>query len=122
MKTKDLIKQLQEVDPSGEGYIRMSGGVPYLIMSLPGYYDGCYDYIDENGNFVASTEGYKVDIRTMDIEGYVWDLLDRNPNITWEETKEKLILNVNEHTRDYYIRKAHEAFTESKELDEELKK
>lgn len=73
MKTKELIKLLQEEDPSGEGHVRFRGyGVPCSCSAVPGYYDGSYDYI-ENGRFVISKKGYKVDVYTKDLEDFLWE-------------------------------------------------
>ncbi len=71
MKTKDFIKMLQDEDPTGEGHIRMDGGIPKFVESKPGYYDGPYSYIDENGNYVTSRKGYKIDIYCEDIYEFV---------------------------------------------------
>jgi hypothetical protein len=71
MKTKELIKLLQEADPEGESHIRMSGGVPYFAEHKPGYYDGPYEYIDENGNWVYSTQGSKVDLYCKDMFDFI---------------------------------------------------
>jgi len=63
MKTKDLIKQLQKADPSGELHVRMSnGGMPDFVRVLPGYYDGGYWYIDDAGIMTYTTVGDKVEI------------------------------------------------------------
>lgn len=64
MKTKDFIKMLQQEDPSGEGYIRLDGDIPFCAVAKEGYWDGAYQYIDEDGNWVVSTRNYKVDIYT----------------------------------------------------------
>lgn len=87
MKTKDFIKMLQEADPEGEGFIRMEGGIPAFAEPKEGYWDGPYSYIDEDGNYVYSTEGYKIDIYCTDI----WDFVGRNVDetTTWEEVKNK---------------------------------
>ena len=50
MKTSEFIKMLQEADPSGEAHVRMYGGVPKFAELKPGYWDGPYSYIDEEGN------------------------------------------------------------------------
>jgi len=73
MKTKDLIKLLQEEDPSGEGYVRIEGGAIVGAEAKEGYWDGSYSYF-ENGVYVTSTRDYKVDIRTMDVDDVIWDL------------------------------------------------
>ena len=47
MTTSQFIKMLQEADPSGEAHIRMDGGIPLFAELKPGYWDGPYEYIDE---------------------------------------------------------------------------
>jgi len=59
MKTSEFIKMLQEADPSGEAHIRMEGGIPRFAELKEGYWDGPYSYLDEEGNWVYSTEGNK---------------------------------------------------------------
>jgi len=83
MKTKDFIKMLQEADPTGEGYVRLpGGGAPWFAEPKEGYWDGPYQYLElgEEKRFyphdsvlVTSTQGYKVDIHTMDIDSIIWD-------------------------------------------------
>jgi len=73
MKTKELIKLLQEEDPSGEAHVRMPGGVPVHVELKEGYYDGPYSYIDEDGNFVETDNGEKVDVYCTDLEEFVWE-------------------------------------------------
>ena len=73
MKSKELIQLLKKVDPEGECHIRTSGGAVYDVERKPGYWDGMYRYIDEEGNFVISTEGDKIDIDSIDLESWVWE-------------------------------------------------
>jgi hypothetical protein len=94
MKTKDFIKMIQDADPSGEAHIRMSGGVPHYADCKPGYYDGAYRYIDENGNYITTTNGNKVDIWCKEPSDYIWDDMDFDPykdNVeeSWEILKSK---------------------------------
>jgi hypothetical protein len=86
MKTKDFIKMLQDADPSGEAYLRMEGGIPLFAEHKPGYWDGPYSYVDEDGNYVYSTKGSKVDIHCIDLDGFV----ERNFNIYEENNWEKI--------------------------------
>lgn len=44
MKTKELIKLLQEEDPTGEGYVRFSSGAIIGAVVKEGYWDGPYSY------------------------------------------------------------------------------
>jgi len=72
MKTKELIEQLQKEDPSGELHIRINGMMPIFAEKKPGYYDGFYQY-QEGDKIIISTQGEKVDIITLDLEGWVWE-------------------------------------------------
>ena len=75
MKTKDLIKALQEEDPTGENHVRVGGGGALIsVVSKPGYWDGPYQYIDENGIFVETTEDDKIDLLCRSVEDVIWDL------------------------------------------------
>lgn len=76
MKTKELIKLLQDADPTGEHHVRGLGGIPKHVELVPGYYDGSYSYYDEDGNYVISKAGCKVDIFCSDIDSYIEDLID----------------------------------------------
>lgn len=80
---------LQEADPTGEGYIRMEGGVPFAAIAKPGYYDGAYRYIDADGNFITSTKGYKVDIHCKDIYDFVSDMSNMHDPDNFEKIKSK---------------------------------
>lgn len=91
MKTKDFIKMLQKEDPTGEGYLRFpDGGIPSHVEVKEGYWDGAYNYVDEEGNWVKSIEGYKVDVCCLDIFGFVENLYDHyDPNCTLDFIKSK---------------------------------
>jgi hypothetical protein len=89
MKTSEFIKMLQEADPSGEAHIRMEGGIPRFAELKAGYWDGPYSYLDEEGNWVYSTEGNKVDIHCIDRWDYVSDMISTYNIPTWEEAVSK---------------------------------
>ena len=72
MTTKELIKQLQEADPEGNMHVRTDGGAVVYVDPKPGYWDGAYAYI-ENGKYVISTQGSKVDIITSDSDDWIMD-------------------------------------------------
>ena len=89
MKTKEFIKILQDADPSGEAHIRMSGGIPSHAVLKEGYWDGPYSYIDEDSNYVYTTQGMKVDIHCTEIDDFVEEHVNiHNPN-NWEEIRDK---------------------------------
>lgn len=89
MTTAEFIKILQDADPSGTAHVRMSGGVPIHAEHKPGYWDGPYQYIDKEGNWVYSSRDSKVDISCTDIDDFVYDMFDTYKNPTWEEVKSK---------------------------------
>lgn len=70
MKVKDLIKLLKEVDQ--ECHIRINGMMPIDIEQKPGYWDGPYEYMEDD-KLIFSTHGDKVDIQTLDVEDWVWE-------------------------------------------------
>jgi hypothetical protein len=92
MKTKDFIKMLQKEDPSGEGFLRINNEPILFVESKEGYWDGPYNYIERDEDdkmvWVQSTQGYKVDVMTMDMflfaEYYSGD---------WEEIKKHIKIN-----------------------------
>jgi len=89
MKTSEFIKMLQKEDPTGEAHIRMSGGVPYAAVLKPGYWDGPYSYIDDDGNWHYSTAGSKVDIYCKDVSDLVYDMVHTYRIPDWEEVESK---------------------------------
>lgn len=89
MKTKEFIEMLQKADPSGEAHIRMEGGVPYAAELKEGYWDGPYYYIDEEGNYVYSSRGMKVDLCCYDIDGFVEKHFNYFDADNWEKIKAK---------------------------------
>lgn len=75
MTTEDFIAMLQKADPSGKAHIRWDG-VPISAELKAGYYDGPFNYIDSDGNFVTSIKGDKVDIYSVDLYGFIIDKIN----------------------------------------------
>lgn len=73
MTTKEFIKKLKKEDPSGKAHVRAGGGAILYFELKPGYYDGAYQYIDKDGNLVISNQGQKVDVVSIDYEGWIWE-------------------------------------------------
>lgn len=127
MTTKELIKMLHDADPTGEAHVRMSGGIPYLAEPKPGYWDGPYSYLDEDGNWVESSKGTKIDIWTMDIWDFVERQLDINEDTDFESIKEKIKFDLSgtkennqKYTIDPLLKKAKEAFDEINKIENDL--
>jgi len=129
MTTKEFIEILQKEDPSGNAHIRMDGGIPFFAERKPGYWDGPYAKLDEEGNYVYTTEGEKVDIHCIDIDSFV----DRNfhyfdsEKSTWEYIESKFKFNlgyVNQSDKDSraqnILKKAKESFDMCKEIQQDL--
>jgi len=70
MKTNDVCKMLQELDPDNKRHVETDQGAICFADVLPGYYDGAGTYFDgpynNGGKFVIDREHDKVRIYTMD--------------------------------------------------------
>ena len=121
MTTSQFIKMLQEADPSGEAHIRMEGGIPLFAELKPGYWDGPYEYIDEDDNYVTSTEKDKIDIHCLSI----WDFIEQHTNLPWEEVKKKFKFKLNysgpqkSEREEAILKKAKEAYDEHIKIENE---
>lgn len=78
MKTKEVIKQLQELDPSGEEEVVVWGTDILFIERLPAYYDGFPEILirDEKGYTTGAKIKYggdKIKIHTASIEDELFD-------------------------------------------------
>lgn len=93
MTTGEFIKMLQNEDPSGECHLRMPGGIPIFVAAKPGYYDGAYSYKDNEGNYVTTTQGSKVDVYCEDLEDFIVELVDPYEENNWDNIKNKLKFN-----------------------------
>jgi len=85
MKTKELIKELQEIDPDGELEVTVGKSPIYYLETLPSYYDGPRDELiqdqslDPHYNITGIRvirDGYHVCINTMRLD----DVLTDNPD------------------------------------------
>jgi hypothetical protein len=82
MKTKELIRQLNEEDPTGELEVCVDGEDIFTVLNLPAYYDGPQQilirdeklspYYDIVGAII-NKEGRKVKIQTIDLECAMFD-------------------------------------------------
>lgn len=90
MTTNEFIKMLQKADPSGNTHIRIDGrSIPVYAEYKDGYWDGPYSYKDENGNWVYSTKGSKIDIYCEDIDDFVYGMFGKNKIPKFEEVSSK---------------------------------
>lgn len=85
MKTGELIKLLQEADPSGELPVCVGNHDVYFVQKLPAYYDGPLQQLIHDDSLrpywsivgaKITTRGLKVDIATMSIEDAINDVPD----------------------------------------------
>jgi hypothetical protein len=127
MKTSEFIEILKKADPSGKSNIRIKGGIPIFAELKQGYWDGPYSYIDKDGNYTYSSEGYKVDIHCIDI----WDFVERNMDreTKWEEIEDKFkfkLTYTSKERKDEIInsilKEAKEAYNDIKSIEEYLDK
>lgn len=84
VKTKELIRQLREADPSGELQCNVNGIDILYVVPKEGYWDGPHEilHLDEDGSCrvayaETSTKGTKVDLRTWSIEDEIY----ANPDV-----------------------------------------
>jgi hypothetical protein len=129
MKTSEFIKMLQEADPSGEAHIRMEGGIPRFAELKAGYWDGPYSYLDDEGNWVYSTEGNKVDIHCVDRYDFAYDMVSTYNIPTWEEVVSKFKFNLGyaiesqrKEREESSLKSAKEAYDDSVELHMRFRK
>jgi hypothetical protein len=127
MKTSEFIKMLQEADPSGEAHIRMEGGIPRFAELKEGYWDGPYSYLDDEGNWVYSTEGNKVDIHCIDRWDYVSDMIHTYNIPSWEEVVSKFkfslgysIESQRKEREENSLKDAKESYEQSVEMHKEF--
>ena len=115
MTTSQFIKMLQEADPSGEAHIRMEGGIPLFAELKPGYWDGPYEYIDEDDNYLKIPkvtylpEGYynyvfnkgsgnevTVNFESLENSDTFWQSeLEGISNVKWSESGTNLLAELN---------------------------
>lgn len=110
MKTKDFIKMLQDADPTGEHHVRINGGFPSFAELVEGYYDGSYNYIDDDGNFVRSNEDSKVDIMIMTLDDFVEKYYDEKDPDNWNKIKSKIKFKLDDYANDEQRQKAENDF------------
>jgi len=78
MKTKELIRQLQQADPSGEEEVVIGNESILYAENLPAYYDGPYQTLirnEANGiiGITIHSQGRKVDIRQIGLDDVFLD-------------------------------------------------
>lgn len=92
MTTNEFIKMLQKADPEGTHHVRLRGdGVPYHADLVEGYWDGGYEYFDENGNLIRTYCDAKVDIWTKSFE----DIVERY-NGNMDEINKRISVDVSD--------------------------
>jgi D-aminopeptidase len=81
MKTKELIRQLQEGDPTGDQEVSVGNTDIHFVSVEPAYYDGCQEVLvrDEKEkcyNIIGArvvSEGDKVVIHTLGIHDAIME-------------------------------------------------
>ena len=95
MKTKELIRQLQKADPSGEMDCCIGNVDIHFVNVSPSYYDGCKQVLirDEKNPFYniigakVVSEGQKVVLHELSIKSILWD--DPDSPIEYDEYSER---------------------------------
>jgi len=81
MKTKDLIAELQKLDPEGELECCVDNADIHFVDRVPAYYDGCLQVLlkDEKGRIQGAkytSEGVKIKIHTLSVCDAIFDWQD----------------------------------------------
>lgn len=80
MKTNDIIKILQELDPKNECEVTISNQAIEHIGKEPAYWDGCMKIIEQNKNIVTkltiTSKGMKIVLFPFDIRNTFWENID----------------------------------------------
>lgn len=84
MKTRDLIKRLQKIDPEGDGDVCVDNIDVYTVTVKPSYWDGCLQLLDRDesnpyynvigGRYRSS--GSKICIESLSIHDAISDNAD----------------------------------------------
>lgn len=123
MKTAELIRALQQVDPEGTAEVVVGGRPIYFVEKLPGYYDGPYEILiqdhtkDPYYNIVGMRQtrsGTKLRLVTIDMEDLILDnpdiLIELDPSIgperlasmeKWVEEKRQESRKINEEIAEW---------------------
>lgn len=114
MKTKELIRRLQEEDPTGEEECCVGNCDIFFVEALPAYYDGCNQvlirdpakapYYDIVGGKYTE-KGLKISLRTMSIPDAIFENADMPVDFsdlheTRRERYEKVIEEKRKTTRE----------------------
>jgi len=88
MKTKELIKRLQEEDPSGELECCVGNEDIYFIEKLPAFYDGPLQILHRSNkpgyNIIGATiafNGYKIQLQTLSVKDVIFNAVDGDYNV-----------------------------------------
>ena len=115
MKVAEIIKQLQELDPTGTVEVCTDKGAIHFFNLLPGYWDGPCLYFEPSANFpskmfVSEKMEQKIVIRTIELEDYFWDV---------DANTDKIILDVHESSEAGYKRNFDEWRREFEKVNKE---
>lgn len=115
MKTKELIKQLQEEDPSGENEVYVGNESISFVSAEPAYYDGAAKQVirDKNGYAISGKyvrKGTKIQIHTISF----YDLVFEDPNFQIDFSE------LNEHNRESTIKRYDKIREFSKSVDYDI--
>lgn len=105
MKSKEVVRLLQEIDPEGECEVTFGGDIEFFLR-LPYYYDGRASIFikDSDGNIIGmreatATDGDKIVGYVKTIEDMGWEEIERNEH---GETEFQYIIEGDEHYRKRY--------------------
>lgn len=120
MTTSELIDRLRAADPEGNTHISC-GGTFVDVYVEPGFYDGPYSYINEDGKYEISDKGNKVVIINKDLQDFVYDLvIDSREKPTLDEVFDKIIFNIGKSSSERLKSKVEKYYKEALDILEEV--
>ena len=109
MKTKELIRQLQEIDPSGDEECCIGNADIHFVDKLPAYYDGTLQILkrDDEGNIIGGEfkkYGSKIVIRDYSLYGWILDEIESEDDT--ERVRNAIIIHPKDEYRKEQIKNA----------------
>lgn len=92
MKTRELIRRLQQADPSGDLEVCVNNCDIHFVARQPAYYDGCFQVLKRDPELTdcynikgveIRSHGDKIRIRTLSVKDAIWN--DADVPVTYDD-------------------------------------